>query len=116
MTDTPYDAETGVLTVNGENFNKLISGSKPVIVDFWAEWCGPCRFMVPVFERLSKKYGGKILFARLNVDDNPGIASRYSVYSIPTFIHFNAGKPVNQMVGATSDVEMSKFIDSSFQK
>ena len=91
--------ETGVMELDSTNFEQTISSESPTLVDFWAEWCGPCKMMHPVFESLSKKYP-KIKFARVNVDNNQNIAMKYGVQSIPTFIMFKAGQVVDQMMGA----------------
>ena len=92
-------AKPEVIDLNGENFDRVISEETPTLVDFWAEWCGPCKTMHPVFESLSKKYPD-IQFARVNVDNNQNIAMKYGVQSIPTFIMFKAGMQVDQMMGA----------------
>ena len=94
--------EPKILELNDSNFDKAIVGETPLIIDFWATWCGPCQFMLPIFTRLAKKYR-TIRFARLNVDDAQGISQRYEVYAIPTFIVFKNGKPVDKAVGAVGE-------------
>lgn len=82
------------------NFNEvLLKSEKPVLVDFWAEWCGPCRMLSPVVEELSKEYEGKAVIGKLNVDDNPAIAEKYGIMSIPTLLIFKNGKIVEKQVG-----------------
>ncbi len=93
------EGERGVVSLDGSNFDSVVSDTKPTLVDFWAEWCGPCKMMHPVFESLSKNYPG-IKFARVNVDSNQNIAIRFAVQSIPTFIMFRSGQPVDKMMGA----------------
>jgi thioredoxin 1 len=89
----------GIVDLNNSNFNEIISSVNPTLVDFWAEWCGPCKMMHPVFESLSSKYP-KIKFARVNVDQNQNIAMRFAVQSIPMFIMFKSGQIVDKMMGA----------------
>jgi len=89
-----------ILELSEENFEKSINGKKPILVDFWATWCGPCKFMLPVFDKLAKKYASKIDFGRLNVDDSQSIAVKYDVYAIPTFIIFYKGQTVELAVVA----------------
>jgi thioredoxin 1 len=92
-----------LLELSEKNFDDTVSRDKPVLVDFWATWCGPCQFMLPIFDKLAKKYGQKVTFGRLNVDDNQGIAMRFDVYAIPTFIIFVNGKAVDRAVGAVGE-------------
>ena len=92
-----------LLELSERNFDDTVSGDRPVLVDFWATWCGPCQFMLPIFDKLAKKYGQKVTFVRLNVDDNQGIAMRFDVYAIPTFIVFVNGKAIDRAVGAVGE-------------
>lgn len=91
--------EPGIADLSESNFDSVISADNPTLVDFWAEWCGPCKSMHPVFESLSKKYP-TIKFARVNVDSNQSVSMRFAVQSIPTFIMFRAGQVVDKMMGA----------------
>jgi len=94
--------ETPVMELTSQNFNQEIANNDLVLVDFWAEWCGPCKSMHPIFTRMAKKYK-QVRFARVNVDNAQDIAMRYGVQSIPTFIMFKNGEIANQMVGAVGE-------------
>ena len=88
-----------IIDLNSTNFVQTVSSDSPTLVDFWADWCGPCKMMHPIFESLSKKYP-KIKFARVNVDQNQNIAIKFAVQSIPMFIMFKSGQMIDKMVGA----------------
>jgi len=81
---------------------EVIQSDKPVVVDFWAPWCGPCRVIGPILEQMSDQHGGKVKFLKLNVDDNPQTSARYQIFSIPTVILFEGGAPAEREVGARS--------------
>tara|TARA_B100001123_G_scaffold59924_1_gene64757 strand:+ start:2132 stop:2458 length:327 start_codon:yes stop_codon:yes gene_type:complete len=88
------------LVISDENFNQIIDENPVVVVDFWAEWCGPCRAMNPIIEELSLIYENKIVFAKLNVDKNPISPSKYGISSIPTFLIIKNGQVMNSIIGA----------------
>ena len=94
--------EPGIIDLNDSNFDQIVSSDNPTLVDFWAEWCGPCKMMHPVFERLSKNYP-KIKFARVNVDNNQNISMKFAVQSIPTCIMFKSGQIIDKMMGAVGE-------------
>ncbi|CDI05123.1 MAG: thioredoxin [Candidatus Nitrosotenuis sp.] len=95
-------SQVEVVDLDSSNFDHMVSSNNLVLVDFWAEWCGPCRMMHPVFTRMAKKYR-HIKFARVNVDNSQDIAMRFGVQSIPTFIMFRAGQAVDRMIGAVGE-------------
>src|ERR1700739_1012419 len=103
MAERTTQKEPNILELTDTNFDNAISDDKPVLVDFWATWCGPCQFMLPIFDKLAKKYTNKVMFARLNVDDNQGVAMKFDEYAIPTFIIVMNGKAIDRAVGAVGE-------------
>jgi thioredoxin 1 len=95
-------------------FDELVLKAKlPVLVDFWAPWCGPCRMVAPVVEELAQDFDGKVSFVKLNVDNSPKVASQYGIMSIPTLMLFKAGKPVDTIVGFRPKAELKKSLDAA---
>jgi thioredoxin 1 len=94
----------------------VMSSSTPVFVDFWAEWCGPCRMVSPVVEELAEEYNGKVDFVKVNVDEANEIASKYNVFSIPTLAIFNKGEIIAQQVGAASKESYKNMIEKALEK
>lgn len=98
--------------INESQFNEEVMENEiPVLVDFWAPWCGPCRALGPVLEELSTNYEGKIKFVKINVDENPDISGKYRIMSIPTVKIFKDGKIVEDMVGLKSKSELERILD-----
>jgi thioredoxin 1 len=93
--------------------NDVLKSAEPVVVDFWAEWCGPCRMIAPALEEISKEMGGKVKIVKLNVDENPAVAAQFGIRSIPTLMIFKGGAVSAQKVGAASKGDLSKWISAS---
>ena len=99
--------------VTDANFDtEVIKAETPVLVDFWAPWCGPCRMVAPVVEELSQEYAGKVKFVKLNTDDNVRTASQYGIRSIPTLLVFKGGEPVGQIIGFRPKGDLKKRLDA----
>ena len=107
--------ESGLFQVNDKNFSQeVLSSDLPVLVDFWATWCGPCRSIGPIIEELAKEYAGRVKVTKLNVDENPATPSQYGVRGIPTLILFRDGKIFDQIVGAVPKARLAAMIEKAF--
>ena len=105
-----------VIHVGKDNFQKeVIDSAIPVIVDFWAPWCGPCKFLAPVFEELAGEYAGKVKFAKLNTDESQELAIQYGIFGIPTLKVFSGGKEIDTMSGAAPKDYLKDFIEKALK-
>ncbi|HEX9426533.1 MAG TPA: thioredoxin [Candidatus Polarisedimenticolia bacterium] len=101
-----------ILTLTQTNFDSEVKKPEsPILVDFWAEWCGPCRMVAPVLEKLADDYQGKARIGKVNVDEQSGLATKFGVQSIPTLLVFKGGKVVDQYVGATTRDVLARLLD-----
>jgi thioredoxin 1 len=99
--------------VNDGNFEQLVlQSNRPVLVDFWAQWCGPCRMLAPIVESLAKQYAGNAQVVKLNVDDNPSAVQRYRIQAIPTLVLFQNGEEKDRMIGVTTKEAIARTIDA----
>ena len=102
------------LTVTQDSFDSdVVNATKPVLVDFWAEWCGPCKAVAPILDELSKDLASQVTIAKVNVDDHPEIAGQFGVRSIPTMILFKDGKPYSMKVGAMPKPQLRSWLETA---
>jgi len=111
--ETRHTSQTVKLTE--ENFDALSQSDRPTFVDFWAVWCGPCRMMEPVVERLAAKYSDRMLFGKVNVDEEMNLSSRYQVFSIPTFMVFKNGRPMDAVIGAVGEASLERLVRNAIE-
>lgn len=97
-----------------ENFDQhvLVENNLPTIVDFWAEWCGPCRMIGPILDELSKEYEGKAVITKVSVDDNPNLTMKYQIKNIPTMLFFKNGKEMDKIIGAANRTSITQKLDA----
>jgi len=103
-------ANDKIVELDASNFTDQINSDEPILVDFWAEWCGPCRMVAPVLDELADEMDGKVKIGKLNVDNNQELAIQFQVQSIPTFVLFKNGEAVDRMMGAMPKAAFEKFI------
>ncbi|HLN34358.1 MAG TPA: thioredoxin [Nitrososphaeraceae archaeon] len=105
------DKKDEIIELDYKNFSNVVNRNNLTLVDFWAPWCGPCETMFAIFSKLSKYYSDKVIFARVNIDNNPKIASEYEVFSIPSFILFKDGQPIKGLIGIVTESRLKEMVE-----
>jgi len=102
----------GEKNLTDKNFDRIVNGGKPVLVDFWAPWCGPCQMMIPIVEEIAKETKGATI-GKVNIEENPRLAAKYNVMSVPTFLMFKEGKVIDHIAGAAPKEMLIKIIEKT---
>lgn len=100
------------IEITDANFEEIIQSDKPILVDFWAEWCGPCKMIGPVVEEIAGEYDGKAVIGKVDVDSNPAVAAKFGIRSIPTLLYFKNGQIVDKQVGAVPKAVLAQKLDA----
>jgi len=100
------------IEITDANFNEILNTEKPVLIDFWAEWCGPCKMIGPIVKELANDYQGKAVIGKVNVDENPGTAAQFGIRSIPTLLVFKGGEIVDKQIGAVPKAVLAGKLDA----
>ena len=100
------------IEINDDNFEEILKTDKPVMVDFWAEWCGPCKMIGPVVAEIASEYDGKAVIGKVDVDNNPGVSAKFGIRSIPTLLFFKDGEIVDKQIGAVSKTVLTGKLDA----
>lgn len=103
------------IEITDANFEQIIASDKPVLIDFWAEWCGPCKMIGPLVEELATEYEGKAVIGKVDVDSNPAVSAKFGIRSIPTLLVFKGGEVVDKQIGAVSKSVLSQKLDAQVE-